>query len=146
MTVESLSKERKMNFNYFSYLCFTWAIVGIVTRILMIVYGDHWDKWEMNRVYKQEKPKWIYLISFLGTLLVVLTWYQVFNLNVDYSWVIALLLSLTLVKISVLLFNYEKFRIFAFETLNNSRKRLRLNVSVFMISIIMIILGVYVYS
>ena len=135
-----------MNFNYFSYLCFVWAIIGIATRILMTVYGERWNKWEMNHAYKEEKPKWIYFIAFIGILLVGITWYQVFNLNVAYSWVIALLLSLTLIKISVLLFNYEKFRVFAAETLNNPKKKIRLNISVFILSIIMIWLGLFVYA
>ena len=134
-----------MNFNYFSYLCFVWAIIGIVTRILMMVYGDRWNKWEMNHAYKKEKPKWVYLVSILGVALVLLTWYQVFSLSIEYSWVIALLLSLTLVKISALLFNYQKFRIFASEILNNPKKKLKLNISVFIVSIIMIVLGVFVY-
>lgn len=135
-----------MNFNYFSYLCFIWAIVGIVTRILMTVYGESWNRWEMERAYKKEKPKWIYLISLLGILLVAFTWYQVFNLDIEYSWIIALLLSLTLVKISALLFNYEKFRAFASDILNNPKKKLRLNISVFIVSIVMILLGLFVYS
>jgi hypothetical protein len=135
-----------MRFNYFSYLCFIWAIIGIATRILMTVYGERWNKWEMNHAYKAEKPKWIYFIAIVGILLVGVTWYQVFNLNVAYSWVIALLLSLTLIKISVLLFNYEKFRVFAAETLNNPRKKLRLNISVFILSIIMILLGLFLYA
>lgn len=135
-----------MNFNYFSYLCFIWAIIGIVTRILMTVYGERWNKWEMDQAYKEEKPKWIYLISLLGILLVAFTWYQVFNLDVEYSWIIALLLSLTLVKISALLFNYEKFRAFASETLNDPKKKIRLNISVFIVSIVMILLGLFVYS
>jgi hypothetical protein len=135
-----------MKFNYFSYLCFIWAIIGITTRILMAVYGERWNKWEMDQAYKEVKPKWIYLISLLGILLVAFTWYQVFNLDVEYSWIIALLLSLTLVKISALLFNYEKFRAFASETLNNPKKKLRLNISVFIVSIVMILLGLFVYS
>ena len=135
-----------MKFNYFSYLCFIWAIIGITTRILMAVYGERWNKWEMDQAYKEVKPKWIYLISLLGILLVAFTWYQVFNLDVEYSWIIALLLSLTLVKISALLFNYEKFRAFASETLNNPKKKLRLNISVFIVSIVMILLGLFIYS
>lgn len=134
-----------MTLNYFSYLCFFWAFIGIVTRILMTVYGKRWNEWEMNNAYKEEKPKWIYLISILGIFLVIFTWYQVFNLNIRHSWIIASILSLTLIKISALLFNYEKFRAFASETLNNPKKKIRLNVSVFIISIIMISLGIFLY-
>jgi len=131
--------------NYFSCLCFAWSIVGIVTRILMTVYGEKWNKWEMDHAYKEEKPKWIYFLSLGGVFLVLFTWYQVFILTIEYSWIIASILSLTLIKISALLFNYEKFRKFASETLNDPKKRIKLNVSVFIVSMLMILLGIFVY-
>lgn len=134
-----------MEFNYFSWLCFSWAFVGIVTRILMIVLGYKWNKWEMDRAYTKKKPAWIYGVGGLGFALVVYTWYQVFNLEVAHSWIIAVIISLSLIKISALLFNYSKFRKFASETLNNPQKKRILNLSVFLMSIIFIMLGIYVY-
>lgn len=40
--------------NYFSILCFLWAIVGIVTRILMVSLGKQWNDWEMEKAYREE--------------------------------------------------------------------------------------------
>lgn len=134
-----------MEFNYFSYLCFVWAAVGIITRILMVTLGDKWNKWEMNHAYTKKKPFWIYVIAGTGFALVIFTWYQVFNLEVKYSWIIALLISLTLIKISALLFNYDKFRKFASNTLNDPKKKMKLNISVFLLSIVFIFLGLFVY-
>jgi len=134
-----------MNLNYFSYLCFGWAFVGIVTRILMVGFGDKWNKWEMNNAYKEKKPFWIYIVSGLGMALVIFTWYQVFRLDVKYSWVIALFISLTLVKISALLFRYNEFRKFAAETLNDPKKKMKLTISVFLMSVIFILMGIVLY-
>ncbi len=134
-----------MGINYFSLLCFGWAIVGITTRILMVVFGDKWNKWEMEHAYTKKKPAWIYVVGGLGLALVIFTWYQVFNLDVKYSWIIGVLISLSLIKISALLFNYNKFREFASETLNNPRKKRKLNISVFLMSVVFILLGIYLY-
>jgi hypothetical protein len=146
MTNSHITKEMlSMDFNYFSYLCFAWATLGIITRILMVGFGDKWNRWEMNHAYSKKKPKWIYGVAIIGVLLVLLTWYKVFSLNVKGSWIIATILSLTLVKISALLFNYEKFRTFASNTLNNPKKKMRLTISVLLMSIVFILLGLFVY-
>jgi uncharacterized membrane protein YdcZ (DUF606 family) len=134
-----------MEFNYFSYLCFVWAAVGVITRVLMVTKGDRWNKWEMEKVYSSQKPAWIYAVGVLGLFVIALTWYQVFNLDVRYSWIMAVFVSLTTVKLSALLFKYDLFRQFASETLSNPQKMKTLNVSVLMISIIFIALGVFVY-
>lgn len=134
-----------MNLNYFSYLCFGWAAVGIITRILMVGFGKKWNDWEMASAYKSKKPIWIYIVCALGLIIVAFTWYQVFTLNVKLSWIIAALLSLTLVKISNLLFNYDKFREFASKTLNDPKKKLKLTLSVLVLSLVLIFLGIFVY-
>lgn len=134
-----------MEFNYFSYLCFGWAFVGIITRILMVGLGERWNRWELQRAYAKKKPKWIYGLAMGGIILVGVTWYKVVSLEVRGSWIIATVLSLTLIKISALLFNYEKFRRFASDTLNNPRKKMRLTISVFLMSIVFILLGLFVY-
>lgn len=134
-----------MEFNYFSYLCFIWAAVGIITRVLMVTMGDKWNKWEMEKAYASQKPAWIYIIGVLGLFVIALTWYQVFNLDVPYSWIMAIVISLTTIKLSALLFKYDQFRQFASETLNNPKKMKKLNISVLFISIIFIAMGVFVY-
>lgn len=134
-----------MELNYFNYLCFLWAFVGIVTRIFMIGFGDKWNKWEMDKAYTRKKPVWINAVAGLGFAIVIYTWYQVFALEVAYSWVIAIITSLTLIKISALIFNYDKFREFASNTLNDPQKKMKLNVSVLIMSAVFIALGVFVY-
>jgi len=134
-----------LNTVYFKYLCYGWAAVGILTRILMVGFGDKWNEWEMKNAYKEEKPKWIYVISILGVLLVAYTWYMVITTDVAYSWVIAALISLTLIKITNLLFNYDKFRDFASTVLNDKSKKMKLTISVTIMSIFLIVLGYNLY-
>ena len=130
---------------YFRWLCFMWAFVGITTRILMVVLGDTWNKWELDHAYTKEKPRWINVIGGVAFAIVIYTWYQVFSSNVAYSWIIAVFTSLTLIKISALLFNYDTFRQFAYKTLSDPLKRKKLNISVFFMSIVFILLGLYLY-
>ncbi len=111
----------------------------------MIALGDKWNKWEMDHAYTKKKPVWINVVAGLSVAIVLFTWYQVSNLEVAHSWIIAVITSLTLVKISTLMFNYDKFREFASKTLNNTQKKMKLNIAVFLMSAVFIILGVFVY-
>jgi len=39
--------------NYFSILCFAWALIGIGSRFIMIYLGQRWNKWELQKVYSE---------------------------------------------------------------------------------------------
>lgn len=131
--------------NYFSILCFLWAIVGIVTRLLMVSLGTQWNDWEMEKAYSEEKPKWLYSLGIFSLAIILLTWYKVFTTSIDYSWIIAVIVSLTTIKIGNLLFNYENFRKFADTVLRTKKYRKIMNISVFVISLVFIWMGIYLY-
>lgn len=131
--------------NYFSILCFAWALMGIGSRFIMIYLGQKWNKWELEKVYSEEKPAWIYFAGVAALFLVGYTWVRVFTSDIRLSWIIALLITLTLIKISILIFNYNKFRIFAKTVLNDKQKLMKLNIGVVLFSAIFILLGIYLY-
>lgn len=131
--------------NYFQLLCFAWALIGIGSRIAMGLMGSKWNEWELNSAYKEEKPKMLNIIGILGLIVVAYTWYQVIQLNIPFSWILAVLVSFTVLKISAILFNYSAFRSFVSKTLNDRKKMLYLNSGVILFSLVMILMGVFLY-
>ncbi len=131
--------------NYFKFLCFFWAVIGIVSRIAMVVMGKKWNTWETEKAYAEKRPIWVYLVSTLGILLIIYTWYAVFTSKISYSWLIAILVSLTAIKVLMLLFGYRKFRGFVSRILRDPKKMLQLNVGVLIFSLILIIIGIFLY-
>ncbi len=131
--------------NYFSILCFVWAFVGILSRILIVFLGDKWTKWELDKAYSQKKPKWIYAVAILSLAIIGFTWYQVIVSGVQFSWIIAALLSLTLIKVYTIILNYERFREFAKYILNDRKKLRQLKIIVTILSIIFILMGIFLY-
>lgn len=131
--------------NYFESLCFFWAAVGIGSRLLMGLFGSKWKTWEINKAYAAKRPRWIYGIAIAGILLVGYTWVQVARTSIPYSWVIAVLITITLVKISALLFAYDRFRQFVSNTLSNQKKFKQLNLSVILFSLVCIWMGTVLY-
>ncbi|VAX20435.1 hypothetical protein MNBD_IGNAVI01-3066 [hydrothermal vent metagenome] len=131
--------------NYFQILCLFWAALGIGSRLLMITLGEGWNKWETEKAYRKDKPKWIYLVCAAGLLLIAYTWYSVFAIPVDYSWIIASLVSLTAIKILMLLFRYDEFREFVALTLNNKNKMNLLNGAVVTFSFVCVAMALFLY-
>ncbi|MCF6240834.1 MAG: hypothetical protein L3J74_05755 [Bacteroidales bacterium] len=131
--------------NYFKVLCFSWAFVAIISRILMIGFGDKWKTWELSKAYSVKKPKWIDYIGVFSIILIIYTWYRVFTDNIVYSWIIALMISLSFIKVIKLTFKYDEFRAFVDKVLNKSKKLLVLNLNVIIISLILILMGIYLY-
>lgn len=130
---------------YFRILCFCWAGLGIISRIFMGIMGQGWNQWEMNRAYAPQKPIWVNPTAGLGLVLVVYTWYRVFSGSTPYSWVIAVLISLTLIKLRALVFDYGRFRRFVGQTLEDHRRKRLLDICVLIFSAALIILGLLVY-
>ena len=133
------------NLNYFQILCLFWAALGIGSRILMGAMGARWKRWELQSAYSAQKPKWIYLAGVLGLALIAYTWYAVFTMEVMHSWIIAVFVTLTGVKIYLLLFQYTRFRNFVTKMLNDKNKMLRLNLAVLMFSVLCIGMAVFLY-
>ena len=131
--------------NYFSVLCFVWAAIGIISRIAMGKMGRNWAEWEMNKVYKEDKPTFITFIGILGYATVIVTWIMVFITDVQYGWILAVLITLTLFKITKLLFNYEQFRDFLIKTLKDKKKMYQLNTAVIILSVVLISMGIFLY-
>lgn len=136
----------KMEFNFFSITAIAYGIFAIATRVLMKLYGEKWNTWELDQAYTVKKPKWVYFVALFSLLFIIYTWYMVWQTDVSYSWVLAVLLSITLIKISQLVFNYDKFREFASSTLPNKEKMARLNIMVIGFALIVIGLGIFLYT
>ncbi|MCA1803569.1 MAG: hypothetical protein LC662_14060, partial [Rhodothermaceae bacterium] len=107
----------------------------------MVIFKDKWNRWELNRAYTQEKPAWIYILAACSALFITYTWYRVWTDDVDYGWILAALLSITLIKMSQLIFNYDSFRMFVKTALQDKSKMLVINTGVIIFSIVLIYLG-----
>ncbi len=133
------------NWNYFQILCFFWAFVGIASRIVMIFLGKKWVRWELESAYGKEKPVWLYAAGAFAVIIIGYSWFMVFTTEIKYSWIITALVSLTIIKVYMLIFQYDKFRKFAVNILNDKKKMLQLNILVILFSLVFISMGVFLY-
>jgi len=129
--------------NYFQLLCFFWAVLGIGSRILMRVLGARWKTWELENAYSKQKPKWLYVVGVFGLILIGYTWFAVVTMEVPYSWIIAVFVSLTAIKIYLLMFQYDQFRAFVTLMLNDEKKMMMLNIAVLLFSMACVAMAVF---
>lgn len=132
--------------NYFEGLAIGFGLVMILTRPLIHLFPQRWADFEMNRVYTHRQPLWVWLAGVFGLGLVAFTWYRHFTQGVPYSIVVTLILSLTLIKVSQVLFNYQQFRAFAERVLNRERSTMNLiSLVTGLLGLALIGLGIWVY-
>jgi hypothetical protein len=132
--------------NYFEGLAIGFGLVMILTRPLIHLFPQRWADFEMNRVYTHRQPLWVWLVGVFGLGLVVFTWYRHFTQAVPYSIVVTLILSLTLIKVSQVLFNYQQFRTFAGRVLQRERSTMNLiSLVTGLLGLALIGLGIWVY-
>lgn len=131
-----------MEVNYFSILCFIWALIGVITRVIILKLGKKWNEWEENKAYTEKKPLWLYFIAIAAISIISYTWYMVFTTEIKASWIIATLLTLILFKVLLQIFNYNKFRAFVKKVMSGPRIFRQINIGVLIYSIVLILIGI----
>jgi hypothetical protein len=132
--------------NYFQALSLTFGALLILTRPAMHFFPQHWNDFELGTAYTEKQPRWVWVVAAVGLLLVGFTWYKHLTADVPNSLVITLILSLTLIKTSQVLFNYQQFRRFVVRVLVEDRQMLaRINVAVLVFGCAVFSLGIFLY-
>ncbi len=132
--------------NYFQTLSIVFGLILILTRTAIQFLPKQWNAFELNTAYTEEQPRWVWYVGLFGFGLVAFTWYKHFTAGIPYSIVITLLLSLTLAKMSQVLFNYKQFRAFVVRVLEKDRKTLALiNLFALFLGVGCLLIGIFLY-
>jgi len=132
--------------NYFQILSIVFGLILILTRPAIQFFPRQWNAFELNTAYTEKQPRWVWFIGLFGLALVIFTWYMHFTAGIPYSIVITLVLTLTLVKTSQVLFNYKQFRAFVVRVLERDRKTLTLiNTFALLLGLALMMIGFLLY-
>jgi small-conductance mechanosensitive channel len=98
-----------MIMNYFKILGIVFGLAAFLKPFYM-----HLLPWDENsfieKFYSEKRPPYIVIIALLGLVLIALTWYLHFSLDIANSIYLTVLFSLTAIKALVLLLDYQKFQ------------------------------------
>lgn len=132
--------------NYFKVLGLVFGLVAFLKPFYMHVLP--WDENAfIKKAYAEKRPKWIVWVSLIGFLLVGFTWYKHFTSDIQYSIVITLLFSLTLIKGLTFVFNYKAFYLWVSKMLskNNGKKIILVDVAAGVLGLVIIVLSLKLY-
>jgi hypothetical protein len=132
--------------NYFQGLSIIFGAVLVLTRPAIQFFPRQWNKFELEQAYTEKQPLWVWVVGFIGLCLVALTWYMHFTAEIPHSIYVTVLFSLTLVKMSQVLFNYKQFRTFVVRVLEKDRKTLALiNAAALVLGAALLLMGFLLY-
>ncbi|MTI49282.1 MAG: hypothetical protein FH761_15725 [Firmicutes bacterium] len=132
--------------NYFKILSIVWGVIMIGVRLLIHLIPEKWSNFELNKAYSEEKPKWIWGVGIFSIFIVIVTWYKEITTEVHLSIILSILITLTLIKVSQILFNYNKFRSFVTKALVEDRRIItQISIGTTILGIILILLGIFLY-
>jgi hypothetical protein len=111
----------------------------------------HLLPWDENKfiakAYTKKRPKWIVPVAIFGLALVAFTWYKELTTQIEYSYIISILFSLTAIKALFFIMDYEKFQKWVSGMLsqNHGKKIIVIDILVGIFGLAIIILSILVY-
>lgn len=132
--------------NYFKVLGIVFGLMALLKPFYM-----HLIPWNENKfiakAYTKKRPKWILPVAIVGLVLVTFTWYKELTTQIEYSYIISILFSLTAVKALFFILDYEKFQKWVAGMLshNEGKKIVLIDVFVGIFGVAVIILSILIY-
>ncbi len=131
---------------YFKIFSIIMGLVTIGVRPLMHIFPEKWNKFELETAYTEKRPNWVWGVALIGLTIVCFTWYKQLTTDIPYSLILTLIITLTLIKTSQILFNYDNFRKFVHKALIEDRSILRkINIATTLLGLSLLYLGVFIY-
>lgn len=132
--------------NYFKVLGIVFGLMALLKPFYM-----HLIPWNENKfiakAYTKKRPKWILPVAIVGLVLVTFTWYKELTTQIEYSYIISILFSLTAVKALFFILDYEKFQKWVAGMLshNEGKKIVLIDIFVGIFGVAVIILSILIY-
>jgi len=95
--------------NYFQGLGSIIGLAAMLKIVLMLLRPQNTTDF-IARAYGEKRPLWIIPVFIITLGLVGYTWYMQFTTTVPYSMVVAIFVSLALLKVLFIVFDYPRFK------------------------------------
>ncbi|MBN2779100.1 MAG: hypothetical protein JXR36_15795 [Bacteroidales bacterium] len=134
-----------MYLNFFNITCFIAAGLALISSLVRFVLPEILNSFEQKLIETEEKPFWVFALGVFSIMFIVIVWFHVWRANIQYSWIMASLISISLIKSCMFVFNYDKFRQFAAKFIGNNKRMLVLNLLVLSYGLVLLVMGLFLY-
>ena len=134
-----------MQINFFNISCFVAAGLAILSSIVRLVFPELLNSFEKTLIITEEKPFWVFALGVFSIMLIVIVWFHVWKSTLQYTWIMATLFSVSLIKSSMFVFNYEQFKRISAKFIGNNKRMKILNLFVLFYGLVLLAMGVFLY-
>ncbi len=105
---------------------------------------DRWQKSESDGT--QKTPAWVWFPAVVGIFLMTYTWYLHFTRDVEHSWILACILTITILDLSRRMYNHSCFKsVYYDEHIEDIWRTAVLNVVLALGGLMLLYMGLFVY-
>jgi phosphate starvation-inducible membrane PsiE len=112
--------------DYFRIVSYVLGGLMIFSPVTHYLKPQAYADFVLEKIYTQKRSMWMNLLAVLGTVLVMFSWYQCVHYLNGLSLTVCLVLTLSLIKIGLILFRYQEFRKLIVELLTREKVALRI--------------------
>ena len=134
-----------MQINFFNIACFIAAGIVLSGSLFRIFYPVVLKNFGQKLFESEETPFWVFAFGVFAILFIVILWFHVWISNVRYSWIVAILLSFSLIKSSFFILNYNQFKPIMVRFIGNKKRVLGFNLLMILYGLSLIGLGMFLY-
>jgi len=96
--------------NFFNVLSVIMGMLMLFQQAMHLVFTSGWRRFVLQWAMPPKRPAWMMPAVAGSGVLIVLTWVMYFVSDVRYSLVLAVFMSVGLIKMHQIVFNYEGLR------------------------------------
>ena len=134
----------------------TWnffKVISIVYGLAMVFRGpvvnrltEHWRDAEHAGYDADRSPGWLWFPAATGFFLMAYTWYRHFTSDVEHSWILAGVLTITIIELSRRIYNNECFKVvFYDEYIEDIWRTAILNLVLVLGGAMLLYMGLFIY-
>lgn len=131
----------------FKIISFVLACACILKAIIGLAFHKKFYLWDRKQYASQKLPKDIFIFILYGIGMFFITWYATIFHYERYGWIITLVVTLSSVKLFSILFNWRKTSEKIVKFIDSGGWKLwMLDITIFIIGILFLLLGLYIYT
>ena len=131
---------------YFKILSIAFGVVVILKGPVMRLLARRWSQLGVSAVYPEKQSFRVWATGVAGVVLIAVTWWMHLTRPVPWSLIVTVVVTLTLVKLSQVLFNYRRFRAFVLKVMKERPGYITvLDAAVGVLGGALVLLGIFVY-
>lgn len=132
--------------NYFKLISIIYGLAMLFRGPVINYIPERWQNAENHELDSYRTPLWLWFFVLIGFFLMAYTWYLHFTSDVEHSWILACVLTLTVTDLSRKTYKHECFKnVYFDEYFEDIWRTAVLNVALVLGGAMLLYMGFFIY-